>query len=161
MEAILEAIRQSGTDRARAIEEHARAEVAQVIAEAEREAAAIRQEAREAASVTTAADQARIVHRASLEAMHIVSEAEQQIVEQALDHVRTQLAGLRASADYPDVLRDLLTEALAALQGSLLVGDVHPAVAEVAGALTPVPGGVGPLTIAMLMRNTLRAAEAR
>jgi methylenetetrahydrofolate dehydrogenase (NADP+)/methenyltetrahydrofolate cyclohydrolase len=46
-------------------------------------------------------------------------------------------------------------------KGSLLVGDVHPAVAEVAGALTPVPGGVGPLTITMLMRNTLRAAEAR
>jgi methylenetetrahydrofolate dehydrogenase (NADP+)/methenyltetrahydrofolate cyclohydrolase len=45
--------------------------------------------------------------------------------------------------------------------GSLLVGDVHPAVAEVAGALTPVPGGVGPLTVAMLMKNTLRAAEAR
>ena len=123
LEAILEAIRQSGTDRVRAIEEHARAEVAQVIAQAEREAAAIRQEAREAASVTMAADQARIVHRASLEAMHIVSEAEQQIVEQALDHVRTQLAGLRASADYPDVLRDLLTEALAALQGSLLEGE--------------------------------------
>lgn len=47
-----------------------------------------------------------------------------------------------------------------AKSGSLLVGDVHPAVAGVAGALTPVPGGVGPLTIAMLMRNTLRAAEA-
>jgi methylenetetrahydrofolate dehydrogenase (NADP+)/methenyltetrahydrofolate cyclohydrolase len=45
--------------------------------------------------------------------------------------------------------------------GSLLVGDVHPAVVEVAGALTPVPGGVGPLTVAMLMKNTLRAAEAR
>jgi methylenetetrahydrofolate dehydrogenase (NADP+)/methenyltetrahydrofolate cyclohydrolase len=45
-------------------------------------------------------------------------------------------------------------------KGSLLVGDVHPEVAEVAGALTPVPGGVGPLTIALLMRNTLRAAEA-
>ena len=43
--------------------------------------------------------------------------------------------------------------------GSLLVGDVHPEVAEVAGALTPVPGGVGPLTIAMLMSNTMRAAE--
>lgn len=123
LEAILEAIRQSGADRVRAIEEHAREEVAQVMAQAEREAAAIRQEAREAASVTTAADQARIVHRASLEAMHIVSEAEQQIVGQALDHVRTQLAGLRASAGYPDVLRDLLTEALAALQGSLLEGE--------------------------------------
>lgn len=46
-------------------------------------------------------------------------------------------------------------------KGAILVGDVHPEVAAVAGALTPVPGGVGPLTIAMLMRNTLRAAVAR
>jgi len=46
-------------------------------------------------------------------------------------------------------------------RGTVLVGDVHPEVAEVAGALTPVPGGVGPLTIAMLMMNTLRAALAR
>ena len=46
-------------------------------------------------------------------------------------------------------------------RGSMLVGDVHPDVAEVAGAMTPVPGGVGPLTIALLLRNTLRAAEAR
>ena len=46
-------------------------------------------------------------------------------------------------------------------RGSVVVGDVHPEVAEVAGALTPVPGGVGPLTIAMLLKNTLRAAEAR
>jgi methylenetetrahydrofolate dehydrogenase (NADP+)/methenyltetrahydrofolate cyclohydrolase len=44
-------------------------------------------------------------------------------------------------------------------RGYLLVGDVHaPEVAEVAGALTPVPGGVGPLTIAMLMANTVEAA---
>jgi methylenetetrahydrofolate dehydrogenase (NADP+)/methenyltetrahydrofolate cyclohydrolase len=46
-------------------------------------------------------------------------------------------------------------------RGSLLVGDVHPEVAEVAGAMTPVPGGVGPLTITMLMKNTLAAAQAR
>jgi methylenetetrahydrofolate dehydrogenase (NADP+)/methenyltetrahydrofolate cyclohydrolase len=46
-------------------------------------------------------------------------------------------------------------------RGSTLVGDVHPEVAEVAGALTPVPGGVGPLTIAMLMANTVRAAKLR
>ena len=45
---------------------------------------------------------------------------------------------------------------------SALVGDVHPAdVAEVAGAYTPVPGGVGPLTIAMLMVNTVKAARQR
>jgi methylenetetrahydrofolate dehydrogenase (NADP+) / methenyltetrahydrofolate cyclohydrolase len=43
-------------------------------------------------------------------------------------------------------------------RGAAIVGDVHPSVAGVAGALTPVPGGVGPLTVAMLMANTLRAA---
>jgi methylenetetrahydrofolate dehydrogenase (NADP+)/methenyltetrahydrofolate cyclohydrolase len=46
-------------------------------------------------------------------------------------------------------------------KGAILIGDVHPGVADVAGSLTPVPGGVGPLTIAMLLSNTLRAAEAR
>ncbi len=42
-----------------------------------------------------------------------------------------------------------------------LVGDVDPAVADRAGLLTPVPGGVGPMTIAMLLRNTVRAARQR
>ena len=47
-----------------------------------------------------------------------------------------------------------------AAKGSVLVVDVHPlVVAERAGAYTPVPGGVGPLTIAMLMANTVEAAE--
>ena len=41
------------------------------------------------------------------------------------------------------------------------MGDVHPDAAAVAGALTPVPGGVGPLTIAMLMSNTVKAARLR
>ena len=46
-------------------------------------------------------------------------------------------------------------------RGSVIVGDVHPSVADVAGALSPVPGGVGPLTIAMLLKNTVTAAQAR
>lgn len=46
-------------------------------------------------------------------------------------------------------------------KGSTLVGDAHPEVAEIAGAITPVPGGVGPLTIAMLMFNTVKAAKLR
>jgi methylenetetrahydrofolate dehydrogenase (NADP+)/methenyltetrahydrofolate cyclohydrolase len=46
-------------------------------------------------------------------------------------------------------------------KGSALVGDVHPDAAEIAGAITPVPGGVGPLTIAMLMSNTIKAARLR
>lgn len=48
-----------------------------------------------------------------------------------------------------------------ARRGSTIVGDVHPKAFEVAGAYTPVPGGVGPLTIAMLMANTVRAARLR
>jgi methylenetetrahydrofolate dehydrogenase (NADP+)/methenyltetrahydrofolate cyclohydrolase len=46
-------------------------------------------------------------------------------------------------------------------KGSTLVGDVHPEVAEVAGAITPVPGGVGPLTIGMLLANTVKASKMR
>jgi len=48
-----------------------------------------------------------------------------------------------------------------ATKGSTLMGDVDPRVAEFAGAITPVPGGVGPLTIAMLMSNTVKAARLR
>jgi methylenetetrahydrofolate dehydrogenase (NADP+) / methenyltetrahydrofolate cyclohydrolase len=48
-----------------------------------------------------------------------------------------------------------------AKRGSTIVGDVHPRAYELAGAYTPVPGGVGPLTIAMLMANTVRAAKMR
>jgi methylenetetrahydrofolate dehydrogenase (NADP+) / methenyltetrahydrofolate cyclohydrolase len=46
-------------------------------------------------------------------------------------------------------------------KGSVMIGDVHPEVEAVAGVLTPVPGGVGPLTIAMVLRNTIVAAELR
>ena len=58
-------------------------------------------------------------------------------------------------------LGDLKREATFARRGSTIVGDVHPDAYKVAGAYTPVPGGVGPLTIAMLMSNTVRAAKMR
>jgi methylenetetrahydrofolate dehydrogenase (NADP+)/methenyltetrahydrofolate cyclohydrolase len=46
-------------------------------------------------------------------------------------------------------------------KGTALVGDVHPDAINIAGVLTPVPGGVGPMTIAMLMSNTVKAARFR
>jgi methylenetetrahydrofolate dehydrogenase (NADP+)/methenyltetrahydrofolate cyclohydrolase len=46
-------------------------------------------------------------------------------------------------------------------KGSVLIGDVHPDAVQVAGALSPVPGGVGPMTITMLMSNTVKAARLR
>ena len=61
----------------------------------------------------------------------------------------------RLFASFPDRLAKFYEK------GSALVGDVHPDAAQVAGALTPVPGGVGPLTIAMLMSNTIKAARLR
>jgi methylenetetrahydrofolate dehydrogenase (NADP+)/methenyltetrahydrofolate cyclohydrolase len=48
-----------------------------------------------------------------------------------------------------------------AKRGSVVVGDIHPAAFAVSGAYTPVPGGVGALTIAMLMQNTVTAAKLR
>lgn len=58
-------------------------------------------------------------------------------------------------ANFPDKLESFRAKK------SVLVGDIHPDVVNVAGALTPVPGGVGPLTIAMLMSNTVQAARMR
>jgi len=46
-------------------------------------------------------------------------------------------------------------------KGNILIGDVHPDAIQVAGALSPVPGGVGPMTITMLMSNTVKAARLR
>jgi len=52
-------------------------------------------------------------------------------------------------------------EAAFAKRGSVIVGDIHPAAFEISSAYTPVPGGVGLLTVAMLMANTVRAAKMR
>ena len=69
---------------------------------------------------------------------------------------------LTDAAEFAKFFRgDAKREADFAAKGSTLVGDVHPEVAQVAGALTPVPGGVGPLTIAMLMSNTVKAMRLR
>jgi methylenetetrahydrofolate dehydrogenase (NADP+)/methenyltetrahydrofolate cyclohydrolase len=56
---------------------------------------------------------------------------------------------------------DAKREEVFARKGSVVAGDVHPEVAEVAGAISPVPGGVGPLTIAMLLANVAKAARIR
>jgi methylenetetrahydrofolate dehydrogenase (NADP+)/methenyltetrahydrofolate cyclohydrolase len=83
---------------------------------------------------------------------------------------------IRTGATVIDVGQNVITDAALAARlfanfperlagfrakNSALVGDVHPDVAGVAGAITPVPGGVGPLTIAMLMSNTVKAARLR
>jgi methylenetetrahydrofolate dehydrogenase (NADP+) / methenyltetrahydrofolate cyclohydrolase len=77
------------------------------------------------------------------------------VIDVGINRVTDAALAARYFANFP--------ERLAAFQakGSTLVGDVHPDVASVAEAITPVPGGVGPLTIAMLMSNTVKAARLR
>jgi methylenetetrahydrofolate dehydrogenase (NADP+)/methenyltetrahydrofolate cyclohydrolase len=73
--------------------------------------------------------------------------------------------GINRITDAADVQRFFAGDAKRAKQfaerGSTLVGDIDPAAFAVSGAYTPVPGGVGALTIAMLMHNTVEAAKAR
>jgi methylenetetrahydrofolate dehydrogenase (NADP+)/methenyltetrahydrofolate cyclohydrolase len=77
------------------------------------------------------------------------------VVDVGINRITDAAVAKRIFANHPKRL------ATFAKTGAILVGDVHPDVAAVAGALTPVPGGVGPLTIAMLMANTVKAAEHR
>lgn len=73
--------------------------------------------------------------------------------------------GINRLTDAADVQRffpgDAERAAAFAKRGSVIVGDIDPAAFAVSGAYTPVPGGVGALTIAMLMHNTVKAAKLR
>jgi methylenetetrahydrofolate dehydrogenase (NADP+)/methenyltetrahydrofolate cyclohydrolase len=73
--------------------------------------------------------------------------------------------GINRVTDAADVEKffpgDAKRTAQLAERGSTLVGDIDPRAFAVSGAYTPVPGGVGALTIAMLMHNTVAAAKAR
>jgi methylenetetrahydrofolate dehydrogenase (NADP+)/methenyltetrahydrofolate cyclohydrolase len=77
------------------------------------------------------------------------------VVDVGINRITDAAIAKRIFANHPKRL-----EAFAKSR-AILVGDVHPDVVSVAGALTPVPGGVGPLTIAMLMANTVKAAELK
>jgi len=77
------------------------------------------------------------------------------VIDVGTNRVTDDAQAARLFANFPERLERFRAK------GSALVGDVHPDVLEVAGAITPVPGGVGPLTIAMLMSNTVKAARLR
>jgi methylenetetrahydrofolate dehydrogenase (NADP+)/methenyltetrahydrofolate cyclohydrolase len=77
------------------------------------------------------------------------------VIDVGINRITDAVQAERIFANVPTKLESFRAK------GSVLVGDVHPGVADVAGAITPVPGGVGPLTIAMLMSNTVKAARLR
>ncbi|HYL47150.1 MAG TPA: bifunctional 5,10-methylenetetrahydrofolate dehydrogenase/5,10-methenyltetrahydrofolate cyclohydrolase [Candidatus Limnocylindrales bacterium] len=77
------------------------------------------------------------------------------VIDVGINRITEAATAEKIFANFPERLAEFRAK------GTALAGDVHPDVVNVAGALTPVPGGVGPLTIAMLMSNTVRAAAKR
>ena len=77
------------------------------------------------------------------------------VIDVGINRITDAATAEKLFADFSERLAEFRAK------GTVLVGDVHPSVARVAGAITPVPGGVGPLTIAMLMSNTVKAARLR
>jgi methylenetetrahydrofolate dehydrogenase (NADP+)/methenyltetrahydrofolate cyclohydrolase len=77
------------------------------------------------------------------------------VIDVGTNRVTDPAEAARLFRNFPDRLEKFRSK------GSALVGDVHPDAVNTAGALTPVPGGVGPMTIAMLMSNTVKAARLR
>ena len=118
LQAILTAIYAAGENRVDEIATHARAQVAELLAQAEEDGQRLRKEARAQAVQPAAAERARILHQARLEALQIVGDAREALVDMALSRTRDGLTKLRSGPTYPATLRRLAEEALAELGSS-------------------------------------------
>jgi methylenetetrahydrofolate dehydrogenase (NADP+)/methenyltetrahydrofolate cyclohydrolase len=78
------------------------------------------------------------------------------VIDVGTNKVTDHALAERLLTNFPQRLEKFLAKG-----GSVLIGDVHPDAVNAAAALTPVPGGVGPMTITMLMSNTVKAARLR
>jgi vacuolar-type H+-ATPase subunit E/Vma4 len=119
LEAILEAIRGAGDAQVGEIEARTRTQVYEILANARVESEEVEEEAYNTAIAPAAKERARIIHRARLEAIRVVGEAREALVDMTLERTRGVLAGLRTDRQYPEVLCRLLEEALAELRSSL------------------------------------------
>jgi methylenetetrahydrofolate dehydrogenase (NADP+) / methenyltetrahydrofolate cyclohydrolase len=77
------------------------------------------------------------------------------VIDVGTNNVTDQAEAERLLENFPQRLEKFRAK------GNVLIGDVHPDALFTAGALSPVPGGVGPMTITMLMSNTVKAARLR
>ena len=115
LEVILASIESSGEAEIDRLRSEVESRTQQILEAAERKAAIVREETRRAALWPAAAERARRLHQAKLEALHTVGEIRTQLIETMLIETRRRLAELRADPDYPLILRRLLAEALDAL----------------------------------------------
>lgn len=112
LEAILDAVYAAGWEEVAAIEARARARAQEIAGAAEVDAARMHDETCAAAAVQAAAERSRILQQARLEAMQIVGDAREALVDEALAQTREQLSKLRENASYRAVLGRLVGEVL-------------------------------------------------
>jgi V/A-type H+/Na+-transporting ATPase subunit E len=122
LEVILASIESSGEAEIERLRTAAESRVQQILEAAERKAVIVREQARRTALWPAAAERARRLHQAKLEALRTVGEIRNQLVETSLIETRRRLADLRADPDYPLILRRLIAEAIDALGDTELHG---------------------------------------
>ena len=115
LQAILEEIRAAGEAQVQAIEQSAKFQVNGILAQARAEARQIEEDACADASAPAIAERARILHRARLEALRVVGDVREDLVDTAIARARERLASIRADHSYSTVLRTLTEEALTEL----------------------------------------------
>jgi len=118
LQTILERIHADGEAQVQEIERETRAKVGEVLADARMEANQIEADARTAATAPAARERARILHHARLEALQVVGNVREDLVDSALVQTRERLAAIRSNSSYKEVLADLTREALAELTES-------------------------------------------
>jgi V/A-type H+-transporting ATPase subunit E len=118
LHAILEAILESGAQQVAEIEASAYKRTHEILASARMEASQIEQDACARARSPAFRERARILHRARMEALQIIGNTREALVDKALDQIRGRLAGMRTDRLYPAVLHFLTSEALEELESS-------------------------------------------
>ena len=124
MEAVLAAIRASGEDQVREIETAAQAEVQNATAQNQAENQRLRQEAKGAAETLGAAERARTLSQARLEAQRVINDVRDELIDAALDEALKSLTRMRKDPLYEDLLRQLTEETLNQITGSMQDGEV-------------------------------------
>jgi vacuolar-type H+-ATPase subunit E/Vma4 len=115
LQVILERIQSAGDVQVQEIVDRGQARAGEILAQAYIDAEQIETDAREEAQTPANAERARILHRARLDALHILGEVREELVDTALARTREHLASLRSDPSYPEVIRQLTVEALAQL----------------------------------------------
>ena len=115
LEVILASIESSGAAEIDRLRSEAESCAQQMLEAAERKASIVREEARRAALRPAAAERARRLHQAKLEALRTIGEVRQRLIETVLLEIRQRLTDLRADPDYPVILHRLIAEAIASL----------------------------------------------